>query len=587
MTPRWILLIILTAVLSAERPMVRPGPPYGIVFEDAQGFLLANHWIHTQRIYVSLNPWHVYRRHIYPKTLLPIPCHDEIVPIEYASDTTRHMLQQLQMFVVDPDVIVGPKRLSTSVPVIGSLFKFGPSAADAISISTLTKHVRQLRGEMPEIKRRIQLSAQPAMPRTSKTRQGTVVIVNQHSIMLDETQLCFQNLTSQNLTSQNITSQNLTFQNLTSQNLTSQNTGWIFDYLMHSLLKQVSRSVSSLSSGRIPSYLVPISMVNDTIYTATSGDVSELQVRLAYGLGNAIPVHVDLNNMEIGFLLNIPIVKNKDIYRLKSVLNVGFWKANVHIHFKTPSMVAYHDDRPLVHYIPNFDMCTSVKDVNWICPTNPFLRNPHKAFCGLSPTPSQQCTGTMTIKGDRSETRVVSVGDEWVVSTPNSEIVVHHEDQDTYVLLTIPNQTVFVKVPEGVSIYVGKHIALHHLRVDNDREIEIPNAFQPHHDLNITDELQQLLAEGPQTVQFSLDKMGYNILYVSRLESHTNNGVLSGLPLIIILCVIQVQLLVCIIIVIVLRKSTFQAHSIPSTDAACYTTRHEVLPVNLILHNAS
>lgn len=77
----------------------------------------------------------------------------------------------------------------------------------------------------------------------------------------------------------------------------------------------------------------------------------------------AIPIHVNPQNLEIGFILNLPIIERQNIYRLKSVLNVGFWKDNIHVYIKTPPMIAYHDDNPL-YLIPNLNMCTNTNDIH-------------------------------------------------------------------------------------------------------------------------------------------------------------------------------------------------------------------------------
>lgn len=93
---------------------------------------------------------------------------------------------------------------------------------------------------------------------------------------------------------------------------------------MQNLIREVSSSVNSLSGGKIPAYLVPLYLVA----TATTTVVQPSQVHLAYSLGSAIPIAVDPKNLEIGFILNLPIVERQNVYRLKSVLNVGFWKSN-------------------------------------------------------------------------------------------------------------------------------------------------------------------------------------------------------------------------------------------------------------------
>ena len=101
--------------------------------------------------------------------------------------------------------------------------------------------------------------------------------------------------------------------------------------LMSDLLREVS-SMNTLSGGTIPSYLVPLSMVENIVQSATTTTVQTSQVHLAYSLGSAIPIYVNPENLEVGFILNLPIIEKQNIYRLKSVLNVGFWQEDTHVH---------------------------------------------------------------------------------------------------------------------------------------------------------------------------------------------------------------------------------------------------------------
>ena len=67
------------------------------------------------------------------------------------------------------------------------------------------------------------------------------------------------------------------------------------------------------SGGTIPSYLVPLSMVENTEQSATTTTVQMLQVHLAYSLGNTIPIYVNPENLEVGFILNLPIIEKQNI----------------------------------------------------------------------------------------------------------------------------------------------------------------------------------------------------------------------------------------------------------------------------------
>ncbi len=47
-------------------------------------------------------------------------------------------------------------------------------------------------------------------------------------------------------------------------------------------------------------------------YTATTTAVQTSQIHLAYSLG-AIPIHINPQNIEIGFILNLPIIERQNI----------------------------------------------------------------------------------------------------------------------------------------------------------------------------------------------------------------------------------------------------------------------------------
>eukprot|EP00064_Thunnus_orientalis_P026105 superscaffoldBa00015339_g26578 len=94
-----------------------------------------------------------------------------------------------------------------------------------------------------------------------------------------------------------------------------------------------------------------------------------------------------------------------------------------------------------------------------------------------------------------------------------------YDRHDTTTKLTLPNQTMFLTVPQGATIHFGD-IVLHHLNPDqHDTEIEIMDAFRGHN-LTIDDTLQQqLLAEGTKLVKFSLKPSGLTTAYFSHTSS--------------------------------------------------------------------
>ncbi|CAB1315824.1 unnamed protein product, partial [Coregonus sp. 'balchen'] len=73
----------------------------------------------------------------------------------------------------------------------------------------------------------------------------------------------------------------------------------------------------------------------------------------------------------VGFLLMLPVVELENIYRLKTVLNVGFWRDKTHVKIITPPVIAYQEHNPDFYLTPNLLMCTLTKDVHYLCPSKP------------------------------------------------------------------------------------------------------------------------------------------------------------------------------------------------------------------------
>ena len=501
----WILGIFLSLRVAVPTEVVNLGPPTGIVLQEIPGLLITRCSVYTQRVYVRLDPWDVYRKHIrLPPRLTEgrlsgTQTHDTV---EHAKQTTIHILEQLQKFLVTEKNLSGEKRpkrflggLFTAVSAIGSLFSIGLSAANSVSIKALQRHMGELSEEMPEIQQRL-LIQREQLQDLGKTLQGTIVTVNLHSALLNNTLHALGTLSE-------VIRDDFMYVRVVRD-------------LMQDLLREVSSSVSSLSGGQIPTYLVPMSLVEQTLRSATTTVVQSSQAHLAYSLGSAIPVYVNPQNLEIGFLLNLPIIEQQNVYRLKSVLNVGFWRDNTHVHLKTPPTLAYHDDDPSLYLSPNLNLCTKTKDVHWVCPGNPFIRDVSNYLCGLrAESPEQKCQGRLSIKDEGMETKVERAGNRWLVSTPVNEALMAYDRHDTTTKVTLPNQTMFLTVPQGATIHFGD-IVLHHLNSDqHDTEIEIMDAFRGHN-VTIDDTLQQqLLAEGTKVVKFSLKPSGLTTAYSS------------------------------------------------------------------------
>ncbi|KAF4105313.1 hypothetical protein G5714_014644 [Onychostoma macrolepis] len=126
--------------------------------------------------------------------------------------------------------------------------------------------------------------------------------------------------------------------------------------------------------------------------SATAGPASPIQTHLAFSLGSAIPLYVNPEAGDLAFLLSLPIIDTNNIYRLKDVVNVGFWQGNTYVKIHTPEVVAYHDNNEQLYLAPNLKMCTLTKDIHFLCPSKPFLRDNTEGICGLeSIKPDTSC----------------------------------------------------------------------------------------------------------------------------------------------------------------------------------------------------
>ena len=70
--------------------------------------------------------------------------------------------------------------------------------------------------------------------------------------------------------------------------------------LMSDMLQEIGSSIDSLAMGRIPPYLVALTLVQEVLTTATWEAVTDLQARLAYTLGNAVPIYVNPQDRACG-----------------------------------------------------------------------------------------------------------------------------------------------------------------------------------------------------------------------------------------------------------------------------------------------
>ncbi|XP_016396229.1 uncharacterized protein LOC107730001 [Sinocyclocheilus rhinocerous] len=316
------------------------------------------------------------------------------------------MLSQLQKMTVTQAELSGHNRrdkrflgaLLGAAAAVGTLFNLGVTSVNSVSLSTLRQHVREIQTEMPQLREQLTLQGQ-TLQTIGKSLKGTLVVLNTHSVLLNQTVNSVKQLFS-------------VIQNDVDQTQ-------LVTTLMSDMLCEVSSSIDSLAMGRIPPYLVPLSLVQIVLSSATTHPPDSLQAHFTYSLGGSILLHVDPEQREMAFLLNLPIIESDNIYRLKDIVNVGFWQGNTHIRIHTPDMVAYHDSDPQLYLAPNLRMCALTKDIHYLCPSKPFLRDNTEGICGLQPMQRETlCPAEAKPRTQVTETQAEIVGNQWLVNTP-------------------------------------------------------------------------------------------------------------------------------------------------------------------------
>ncbi len=212
------------------------------------------------------------------------------------------------------------------------------------------------------------------------------------------------------------------------------------------MLCEVSSSIDNLAMGRIPHYLIPLSLVQNILTSATAGPASPIQTHLAFYLGSAIPLYVDPEAGDLAFLLSLPIIDSNNIYRLKDVVNVGFWQGNTYVKIHTPEVVAYHDNNEQLYLAPNLRMRTLTKDIT-------FIRDNTEGICGLEfIRPDSSCPAEATPHSQVEVTQAEIIGNRWLINTPaqtaTATATLTYDQHDTATRSILPNQTLWITVPK-------------------------------------------------------------------------------------------------------------------------------------------
>ena len=514
MGPLLLHVTVCIVALTMAQPQISEAPSGGVALQDQSGLLLTNVRVITQKMYFRADPLELYRRHA--RNVLAVG--QKLEPesqvwvediVSHATSDRTHILGQMLNFAITREDLTGyavhsrtkadamerqraprDKRfafstLFTVASALTSLFSIGMTSVNTVSVSTIRSQVEVINRDLPIIRKQLDTHGQQIQA-LSMTVRDTVVLVNSHTEILNKTARAMT-----------------TFKKLMGVDFSHSQ---IIGMLMTDFLRELSSSVDLLAMGKIPHYLTPLELVEQILRRATGGkDVSDIQVHLAYSLGGAVPLAVDPERGELVFLLTLPVIESQDIYRLKNVVNVGYWKDDAHLEVITPPVVAYHDSSPDFYLAPNLDLCTKTKDIHYLCPSKPFIQQSEHlpGICGLQAVQDHShCRVKATPRHEVIQARAQILNDKWLVSSPSKVASVRYEVHDIATQMDLPNQTFLLSVPEKTVVQVDDFILYHLSSEAIETEIEMPDFFQKHR-IEIDPATYELILTGTKTIDLT------------------------------------------------------------------------------------
>ncbi len=112
----WLLTYLTLGLLTipALPEIVEPGPDSGIVLKEQSGLLITNCHLHTQKVFVRLNPLEVCKKNVPVTAQLTSWAGTSWTRevIRHAEADTTHMLQQLEKFTVTQAELGGHAKRS-------------------------------------------------------------------------------------------------------------------------------------------------------------------------------------------------------------------------------------------------------------------------------------------------------------------------------------------------------------------------------------------------------------------------------------------------------------------------------------------
>ncbi|XP_069506163.1 uncharacterized protein [Ambystoma mexicanum] len=410
MTPTiWIIMLIFGGNFknSEAQVVIEPGPASGIAIEEAPGFIMSDRRMIFQNIYIPLNPDILIEKH-FNNTGIKAEQTKEWLEIrkEDAKQSIRDILMQLEKtFVNSADI---KKRrgkrgavmlaISLVMSIVGAIIGTTISTANAISVGTLSTKAQQLSVDLEII--------QKTLDGIRGGLDEQVRFINETAIILNEQADVMQRATKLIIKHDRTLSEIL--------NIMSP-----VDRLLTNYRREVQTAILQLIQGHIPLYFFSQDIIHQMIERLTRRDIDVVQVKIAFEMGNAMPLYVDLKRLEIGFLLCIPYVAPELIYQTKWVHNVGFWQEDTFIKIKTPEVVAFQSWEPEVYVIPNLETCVKLKEQNYMCPDKRFVPDATDAICGLKSDPSisEGCEVIISNMGSEELAQAKMVKGKWLIST--------------------------------------------------------------------------------------------------------------------------------------------------------------------------
>ncbi len=103
------------------------------------------------------------------------------------------------------------------------------------------------------------------------------------------------------------------------------------------------------------------------------------------------------------------------------------------------------------------------KDIHFLCPSKPFVRDNTEGICGLeSIRPDTSCPAEATPHSQVEVTRAKIIGNRWLVNTPARTATLKYDQHDTAMSISLLKQTSWITVPKDSILHIDE-LALYYL----------------------------------------------------------------------------------------------------------------------------